>query len=193
MSGRKLTREQIAQAVHRYTHTAVSVRDLATEYGLAYASMHGLLRRRGVLDREDKITSMLRVRPRHGHAVLAALPDGLTGTLDEPASGPHHVVLTVGALAVELVDAGWDDTLHAARLRHQITRLPDGHSLLVVWMDRDHRLRPPAVAAHITTLATSTGPSRYAAVWGDGPVIAAGTAADAHHVVAPHWYRPIHC
>lgn len=190
---RKLTDAQVAEAVATYTGGTITIKDLASRYGINYASMRGLLHRRGVIDSEDHATRILRVRRRHGEAVLAALPASLAGQIDEPACGPRHVALTVEGKAVELIDGGWDDLLHGVRLRERIAALPESGALLAVWLDRVHRLNVARIAEHIVAMVVgSRGTREYRVVWGDGEVIAAGRGADAFLDVVPPLIYGIH-
>lgn len=182
----------MSAAVEAYRTGTVTIADLATRYGVAYASMRGLLHRRGVIDRDDHSTRILRVRRRHGEAVIAALPAGMAGEVDDDASGPRHVALMInsGRVAVELVDAGWDDRLQGMRLWRRVEALTAGRGLLVVWLDRDHRPDPARIAQH----AVDFGPEgrEYRVIWGDGEVIVAGQADDLYLPLTPPAFRGVH-
>lgn len=188
---RKLSPEQVTAAIGDYQAGRGTIKEVAVRYGICYASLHGLLKRRGLIETESQGVRLLRVRRRHGEA-LAAL---VGGEVDDLASGPRHVALSVGAVAVELLDAGWDDHLHRTRLRQRLGGLGAGRGLLTVWLDRDHRLSQPEAARHVRAFAAGMDPGRFAeyrTVWGDGPVIGAGRADEVWPVLTPPTFRPIH-
>lgn len=99
------------------------------------------------------------------------------------AEGPYNIDVATGSVAVELFSGGWHTSeQHRRRAQKRARYLFDhGWHLLVIWTDKRRHPLGEVVAEEVVALADvasrdPASPRQYRVIWGDGELIASGSA-----------------